>query len=217
VYIDPGFLAFLKKESAAASVADSDNPFSTSNGVLTIKAAASSAQVLSAVGAWAKYTSGLITTQFSFSQTYGYFEIRAKLPKGEGLWPAFWLLPKDETWPPEIDAMEAFGAPNPQGDGGVTMIHYASHALKNGNSCGAWYNTGVDITAAFHNYGVDVEPSGITYYFDGKPYATCAPNPDVNKPMYMLVNLAVGGWPGSPNAQTAFPASLQVQYVRAYK
>jgi beta-glucanase (GH16 family) len=217
VYIDPGFLAYLKQESATTSEADPQNPFSVSGGILSIKAEPSTPQILSAVGSWAKYTSGLITTQFSFSQTYGYFVMRAKLPAGAGLWPAFWLLPEDESWPPEIDAMEAFGATSPQGLGGVTMIHYASHAVSLNNSCGAWYNTGVNITAGFHDYGVDIEPTRITYYFDGKPYAMCPPNPDVNKPMYMLVNLAVGGWPGSPNAQTPWPSYLEVQYVRAYQ
>jgi len=85
--------------------------------------------------------------------------------------------------------------------------------------CGDWHDTGTDVTADFHTYGVDWEPDLITYYFDGKPYATCPANADANKPMYMLVNLAVGGagsWPGTPDATNAWPAFLQVDYVRAY-
>jgi beta-glucanase (GH16 family) len=187
-----------------------DNSFSISDGVLAIKAATSTAG----------YTSGIITTEHSFSQTYGYFEIRAKLPAGRGLWPAFWLLPIDMSWPPEIDAMEAFGDTNPvKGEGGRTMIHYASHFSPNNTVCGDWHDTGTDVTADFHTYGVDWEPDLITYYFDGKPYATCPANADANKPMYMLVNLAVGGagsWPGAPDATNAWPAFLQVDYVRAY-
>jgi beta-glucanase (GH16 family) len=220
VYIDPGFLAYLKNESESTAETDSDNPFAISNGILSIKAAPSSQQVLSAVGSWAKYTSGMITTQFSFSQQYGYFEMRAKLPAGKGLWPAFWLLPVNKAWPPEIDALEAFGAPNPQGEGGLTMIHYGSHALTSAENCGGWHDVGVDITQGFHTYGVDVEPTGITYYFDGKPYTTCPANSAVTEPLYMIVNLAVGGtgsWPGTPGSSNVWPAYLYVDYVRAYQ
>ena len=220
VYIDPGFLVYLKNESESTAETDSDNSFSISNGILAIKAAPSSQQVLSAVGPWAKYASGMITTQFSFSQQYGYFEMRAKLPAGKGLWPAFWLLPVNKAWPPEIDALEAFGSPNPQGEGGLTMIHYGSHTLTSAENCGGWHDVGVNITQAFHTYGVDVEPTGITYFFDGKPYTTCPANSAVTGPLYMIVNLAVGGtgsWPGTPNASNVWPAYLYVDYVRAYQ
>ncbi len=219
VYSDSNFIAYLRKESTSTAATDPEIPFPTNDGVLSIKAIPADKQTTNAVGSWALYTSGLITTQFSFSQTYGYFEIRAKLPAGKGLWPAFWLLPEDGTWPPEIDAMEAFGAANPLGQGGPTLIHYASHSTNALEECGAWYNTGVNVTTGFHTYGVDVEPSGITYYFDGKPYEKCAPNKDAAKPLYMLVNLAVGSaksWPGAPDATTIFPAYLYVDYVRAY-
>ncbi len=219
VYTDPGFYAYLKKESNAQSEIDPENPFTISNGSLAIRANPSSSQVLSAVGSWAKYTSGMITTQFSFSQTYGYFEMRAKMPAGSGLWPAFWLLPEDGTWPPEIDAMEFFGATSPGDQGGVTMIHYASHSTVAGQGCGNWYDTGVDLTQGFHTYGVDIEPTGITYYFDGLAYAHCPANSETNKPFYIIINLAVGGpgsWPGTPDSATIFPAYLYVDYVRAY-
>ena len=219
VYSDPNFISFLKKEPIATALMDPEYPFSITNGVLAIKAIPADAQTIAAVGPWAKYTSGLITSQFSFSQIYGYFEIRAMLPAGKGLWPAFWLLPEDGSWPPEIDAMEAFGDPNPAGLGGQTLIHYASHSTINSEQCGEWHNVGVNITQGFHTYGVDVEPSGITYYFDGKPYVTCKPNTDAAKPLYMLVNLAVGSsqsWPGAPDASTVFPAYMYVDYVRAY-
>ena len=217
VYIDPGFIAFLKNQSATTSEIDPDNPFAIKDGVLSIKAAPSSPEVLKAVGSWAKYTSGLITTQFSFSQTYGYFEARVKLPPGKGLWPAFWLLPIDETWPPEVDAMEVFGDTGVTGEGGRTLIHYASHGVNKKDSCGEWYDLGTDLTSGFHTYGVDIEIDKITYYFDGKPYASCPGNPDTNKPFYMLLNLAVGGWPGSPDVNTPWPSYMYIDYVRAYQ
>jgi beta-glucanase (GH16 family) len=93
-------------------------------------------------------------------------------------------------------------------------------ALISNQNCGAWHNVGVNITQGFHTYGVDVEPTGITYFFDGSPYASCPANSAVNKPLYMIVNLAVGGvgsWPGTPNSSNVWPAYLYVDYVRAYQ
>ena len=115
--------------------------------------------------------------------------------------------------------MEAFGNTSLAGQGGGTLIHYASHSTYSAEQCGDWHDVGVNVTEGFHTYGVDVEPTGITYYFDGKAYQTCKPNLDAAKPLYMLVNLAVGSaqsWPGAPDASTVFPAYLYVDYVRAY-
>jgi beta-glucanase (GH16 family) len=218
VYIDPDFLSYFN--STHQNPTNTPSPFTINNGILSIEAAPIDPNVAAAVGGWAKYTSGLITTQFSFSQQYGYFEMRAKLPEGKGLWPAFWLLPVSKQWPPEIDAMEAFGGPNPKGQGGTTMIHYESILPDQTQSCGAWHDVKEDITQGFHTYGVDVEPSGITYYFDGQAYAQCPPNPEANQPFYMLIDLAVGSdqsWPGSPDATNTWPAYLDVDYVRAYQ
>jgi beta-glucanase (GH16 family) len=217
VYIDQNFIDFLYGPSNSSTV---KSPFSLNNGVLSIEAKPSDSKILAAVGSWAKYTSGLITTQFSFSQMYGYFEVRAKLPKGKGLWPAFWLLPADKSWPPEIDIFEAFGAPNPIGEGGVTYIRNASHALIRDESCGEWHNVEVDITKDFHVYGVDWQPTHITYYFDDRPYSTCKPNSAANKPFFILINLAIGGegsWPGMPDESNIWPVYMQIDYVRAYQ
>jgi len=220
LYIDPQFIAHLKKVLPIEAQSDPDNPFSTDNGILTITAKPSSKEVIEAAGWWAKYTSGFISTQFSFSQQYGYFEMRAKMPKGKGLWPAFWLLPIDKSWPPEIDVMEFFGDVNEKGEGGLTKIHYASHAIEKGKSCGEWADMGVDLTVEFHTYGVKWEPSGFIFYFDDKPYATCPTNTDANQPMYLVANLAVGGagsWPGEPNSATVWPSEMNIDYIRAYK
>src|SRR5262249_34882959 len=83
-------------------------PWNVHDGVLTLQAAPASADVSAAIDGY-KYTSGMINTFNSFSQQYGYFEMRAQLPSGQGLWPAFWLLPKDGSWPPELDVMEVLG------------------------------------------------------------------------------------------------------------
>jgi beta-glucanase (GH16 family) len=218
VYIDSSFLSYFNSTHQTST--QTQSPFSINNGILNIEAAPIDPQVALAVGSWAKFTSGLITSQFSFSQEYGYFEMRAKLPAGKGLWPAFWLLPASKQWPPEIDAMEAFGDPNPQGDGSATTIHYQSISTDQTKSCGGWHNIGQNITQGFHTYGVDVEPTGITYYFDGLAYAQCPANPQANQPFYMLIDLAVGSsqsWPGSPDASNNWPAFLNVDYVRAYQ
>jgi beta-glucanase (GH16 family) len=156
------------------------------------------------------YTSGMITSFHSFSQTYGYFEMKAKLPAGQGLWPAFWLLPTDLSWPPEIDIMEVIGSTPNQLE---TSVHYdaGGHQMKN--------NTTIleGMTTGFHTYGVDWQRDKIAWYFDGSKVYEVATPAGMDKPMYMLANLAVGGeWPGSPDGTTSFPATLQIDYIRAY-
>ncbi len=222
VYTDPVFLKYLNSQSAVPTSATS--PFSINNGVLTIETKPADAVIQKNVGAWAKYTSGLLTTQFSFSQKYGYFEMRAKMPKGRGVWPAFWLLPTDKTWPPEIDGVESFGDTSSEGQGGRTKIHNATHyhhpQTGKPATCGAWFDTKVDITEGFHTYGVDVEPTGVTYYFDGVAYGSCPPNKEFDRPLYILINVAVGSegsWPKSPDTSTPWPAYMQVDYIRAFQ
>lgn len=183
--------------------------YSAQGGIMNIRAAPTPAAMQSDVNGYA-YTSGMITSFHSFSQTYGYFEMKAKLPAGQGLWPAFWLLPTDLSWPPEIDIMEVVGsAPNQL----VNSVHFdaGGHQMKNTISILEGMTTG------FHTYGVDWQRDKITWYFDGaKVYETATPA-GMDKPMYMLANLAVGGdWPGSPDGTTTFPATLQIDYIRAY-
>jgi beta-glucanase (GH16 family) len=187
------------------------NPFSQSNGQLTITASPGS----NPGGLW--YNSGLITTEGDFTQTYGYFEIRADLPQGQGMWPAFWLLPADKSWPPEIDALEAFGQTNANGEGGANSVHVGaitSDWASGGG--GSWVNMpgGADITAGYHTYGVDWEPDFVTYYIDGQQVFQVKTPSDMNKPMYMLANLAVGGnWVGSAAGETG---QMSIDYIRAY-
>jgi hypothetical protein len=155
-----------------------------------------------------RYTSGLITTQPSFTQTYGYFEMSARLPRGKGLWPAFWLLPADQSWPPEIDVMESIGDPG--------KIYQTAHS-----TLGAPPGHEVAVSSdpdGFHVFAVAWDPKSITWYLDGRETNRVPTPKDMNKPMYMLVNLAVGGhWPGAPDAATPFPARLTVRWVRAYR
>lgn len=190
------------------------------NGVLTLRAERQI--VLASNGKIYHYTSGMISTgpstatshDIHFSFTYGYVEIRAKMPQGKGFWPAFWLLPTDLSWPPEIDVVEVLG-----NDVHTINMHYhyldaQHHLVDNGVS---W--TGPDFSNGWHTYAVDWEPGSITWYIDGvkrRSFTEAAFIP--TKPMYLIANLAVGGyWPGAPNLSTTFPNSFEISYIRVWK
>jgi beta-glucanase (GH16 family) len=111
IYVDPSF-------TGSTSSALGANPFSIHDGILDITAAPTSPALADALEGY-QYTSGLITTRESFQQTYGYFEMRAELPQGQGLWPAFWLMPANGGWPPELDVVEKrVRDPAPEGSRG---------------------------------------------------------------------------------------------------
>jgi beta-glucanase (GH16 family) len=188
------------------------NPFSDTNGVLTIQAAKTPAADLSKVYNL-PYTSGIITTQGTFAQQYGYFEAGIETPAGQGLWPAFWLLPANGQWPPELDVMEQVD----NTVGGNTTSFSTVHSTVVANaSFGAVIPT--DLTSGFHTYGMNWTASTITFYVDGQQIFQTATPADDKQPMYMLLNLAVGGtWPGSPDATTDFStAQMKVDYVHVY-
>lgn len=162
------------------------------------------------------YLSGLITTEKSFTQLYGYFEARVTMPVGKGLWPAFWLLPQwRHDLPPaaprgqqEIDVFENIGK-----DGEV----YATvHTDQNGRKVPDNGRIPIDTVAKPHDYGVLVTPTDVVWYIDEREVRR-RPNKDFHQPAYMLINLAVGGdWPGNPDDTTVFPAVMRVDRVRAY-
>ena len=187
------------------------NPFSTSGGVLDIHAAPS-ADPSKTQGQ--TYTSGAITTFHSFAQQYGYFEMRAELPAGTGMWPAFWMLPVEHVWPPELDVLEAFGATNANGEGGAYSIH--SGPITTGvGGLGGWNDTnGANLYSQYNTFGVDWQADKMTFYFNGQSYASMATPSDFNQPMYLLANLAVGGhWAGAPAGQSG---DLKIDYIRAF-
>ncbi|MDB5445782.1 MAG: exsH [Phenylobacterium sp.] len=181
------------------------NPFSVANGVLTVTAQPiAPADQAAAFGA--SYSSGLLDTRGIFEQKYGYFEIRMALPSAQGSWPAFWMVPDPNTNGAEIDIGENI-AIQPQID---HLRGYANgqvvafgEALKPGDPSG------------FHTYGLMWTPTTVTYYYDDVAVYQTATPAGWNAPMYMLANLAVGGYGGPPNS-AAFPASLQIDYIRAY-
>ncbi|MDB5393136.1 MAG: uncharacterized protein JWM91_642 [Rhodospirillales bacterium] len=178
------------------------NPFSIQNGVLDIRAAPGSNPLGLA------YNSGSITTQNSFNQLYGYFEIDAKMPAGQGLWPAFWLLPASGAWPPELDTFEVLG-------NDPTTLYFSTHSSVQATQ-GTTLNV-ADVSAGFNQYGVMWGPSTVDLYINHVEVASMPTPADMNVPMYMLANLAVGGyWPGNPNSSTVFPADMLINYVHAY-
>jgi beta-glucanase (GH16 family) len=170
------------------------------------------------------FTSGRINTSSKFTQQYGRFEARIKLPAGNGLWPAFWSLGNNigsVGWPQcgEIDIMEVVRD--------FTVNHGSAH--------GPGYSGGNPLTATFklpsgsfssdyHVFAMEWEPNQVRWYVDNTLYETRTPA-DIpagttwvyDHPFFILLNLAVGGnFPGSPDASTPFPATLSVDYVRVY-
>jgi beta-glucanase (GH16 family) len=185
-------------------------PFVIRDGMLEITADRTTPAQAKALWKY-RYTSGLITTQGAFSQTYGYFEMRARLPAGQGFWPAFWLC-ADDSWPPEIDIFEVLGH-DPR------TVFMTTHILENDErrAIGKTY-TGVDTSDGFHIYGMAWSPKTIRYYVDRQEVAAIPTPGSVNAPMYLLANLGVGGaWPGRPDDTTPFPAKMIIDYIRVYQ
>jgi beta-glucanase (GH16 family) len=148
------------------------------------------------------YTSGMVTTYKSFTFKYGYISIKAKLPGGQGTWPALWLLPANQAWPPEIDIMENHGEPHQIS----TTVHWATPlgdraAAKN-------VNTAVNLTTSYNTYALKWTPTAITWYLDGKIVDSyTGPNvPQV--PMYFLADLAIDG--PAPSTSTFAIKSMRI-------
>jgi len=172
------------------------------------------------------YTSARIRTQGLFAQAYGRFEARMKLPTGQGIWPAFWLLGanvKHAGWPScgEIDIMETIGAPATM----YSTIHGPGYSGAHGISAKYTLPSGERVDRGFHTYAVEWAPHDIKFFFDHHLIVerTAASLPTgahwvYDHPFFILLNLAVGGaWPGNPDAGTKFPQKMLVDYVRVYK
>lgn len=184
------------------------NPFSVHEGVLTITAARAPDAIRPYINNY-EYTSGMLTTYESFAQTYGYFEIRADMPENHGTWPAFWLLPVDGSWPPEIDVIEMRGQdPN--------QLVLTAHSEASGEHTQARTVANVASTEGFHKYGLLWTPEELVWYFDDVEVARTDTPPDMHDPMYMIVNLGVGGWAKTPADGLATPAEMKVDYIHAY-
>lgn len=204
IYVDPGY-------AGEADAALGLNPFRVENGVLKITAEPVDARHLQALRGY-RYQSGVITSRASHLQTYGYFEIRARVPRGQGLWPAFWML-RPGMWPPEIDVIETLGHDPEQ----IEMhVHWNDPDGKHqSEGCEVRVPTA---TQQFHTYGVLWTPEAIVRFIDRKPVAASPTRAELDGPMYMIANLAVGGkWPGSPDPSTPFPAAFEIDWIAAWQ
>lgn len=184
------------------------NPFSVTDGVLSISATRTPDHLTDELEPW---LSGLLETHGTFEQTYGYFEVRARTPEGQGFWPAFWLMPADFSWPPEADILEILGS-RPD------IYRAATHTELWGDKVTAAESWLVpDTSADFHTYGLLWTPEKLIYTFDGRVMMEVPTPPDMHSPHAIRLNLALGGWDGDPNADTPDGGSLDVDYVRAYQ
>lgn len=201
IYVDP---AFPGLNPAPLGL----NPFSVRNGVVSIIATKTPEAVKGALWGF-PYVSGMLMNQPNFAQRYGYFEIRARLPAGKGMWPAFWLLPADGSWPPELDVLEQLGGDD---------IYQTVHTAQDGAHEQSGFKVRLDgATGGFHTYGALWTPDRVVWFLDGRETATAPTPADMHKPMYILLNLAVGGdMPGNPDEHNTWPARFSIDYVRVY-
>ncbi|NNE43198.1 MAG: glycoside hydrolase family 16 protein [Gemmatimonadetes bacterium] len=171
------------------------------------------------------YTSGRIKTQDLFAHTRGRFEARIRLPVGQGLWPAFWLLGDnfpEVGWPAcgEIDIMEYRGQRPREVSGAVHGPGYSGGASLGG----AYTLPSGNFNEGFHVFAIEWSENRIIWYVDDVPYQSVTPDdlpsgsPWVyDHPFFILLNVAVGGnFVGSPDASTTFPQTMLVDYVRVY-
>jgi len=204
IYVDPAF-------PGTAGHPLGVQPFSIANGVLTISAnPADPVRVRPFVHDIA-YTSGCITSELTLWRTYGYYEMRARLPLGKGFWPAFWLLTKRVVWPPEIDVFEASGVrPND--------VHIGVLGPERSGNADTWIMGAIGIADGFHAYGLDWSPESVAWFLDGREVWR-RPN-TIHEDMYILANLALGNrdpkFIPNPDASTPFPGRLEIDYIRIY-
>ena len=160
-----------------------------------------------------RYTSGQLISWGMFSQRYGVFEARMKLPKGRGLWPAFWMVNDEGPVPPEIDIMEFLGHD-------TSSWWTVLHTRRRGKhvTYGQQIRFNGDITRDFHVFAVDWRHDVVNYFIDDVQVMSVPTPPDMHRRMHMVLNLAVGGrWGGPTDATTVFPAYLEVDYVRVWR
>lgn len=172
------------------------------------------------------FTSARLKTKDRFAQAYGRFEARIRIPRGQGLWPAFWMLGADigtVGWPPcgEIDVMENIGR-----EPGVVhgTLHGPGYSGANGISGADTLPRGA-FADDFHVFAVEWQPQDVRWFVDGRLYSRTTPA-DLpggarwvfDHPFFLLLNVAVGGrWPGDPDSRTTFPQAMVVDYVRVYR
>ncbi|WP_291696567.1 glycoside hydrolase family 16 protein [Bradyrhizobium sp.] len=209
IYVDPRY-------AGRAAIPLGLDPFKINDGVLSI-VASRIPPALKAVLFDNEYTSGILTSQSSFAQKYGYFEIRAKIPAGIGVWPAFWLLANDGGWPPEIDILEGRG----QHPGDIVMTtHWRIPSTQKIEHCGFDFLL-PDAPTGFHDYGMLWERDRLVYFIDRKPVSDIKAPVGFDDPMYMIVNLAMGakyfGGVGIVDGMSPDTVAFEIDRISVYQ
>ncbi len=205
-----------------------ENAFINGSGSLVIKAIKLNPPLT--LSCWygpCQYTSARLITKGKFDLKFGRFEARIKIPQGQGIWPAFWMLGNNiDTvgWPQsgEIDIMENIGRE-------PSTVHGTLHGpgYSGGNGIGASFilPNNQAFAADYHVYAVEWSNNEVRWYVDGKIYKTVTAG-DIpagtqwvfDHPFFIILNVAVGGgWPGSPDGTSVFPQTMMVDYVRVFK
>ncbi len=150
-----------------------------------------------------------------------------KVPKGRGLWPAFWLNPEDGKWPPEIDIVEIVD----NGDGATRKSFHFLHSAGDQHSISLFsrlndagaYRPGFDFSEDFHVFAVEWTVDKVKHYVDNKLISKRRfdwrhKDGSGGGPAHIIMNLAVGGhWPGEPESEKIFPAILEIDYIRVWQ
>ncbi len=160
------------------------------------------------------YTTGAINTHHKYNFTYGYFEARLKMPKGKGMWPAWWML--KDGWPPEIDMLEILCSRPQQ----LRVNCHYGPAWNQEKSHEQIVNLDFDSTDDFHVYGFEWTPKYMKYYVDGVQVGHAFTDKTALQQctgMYMILNLAIDGWDGTPDETTVWPAQYQCDWVRVWQ
>ncbi len=178
--------------------------------------------IITAMKSPGSYTSARIKTQDKVGVQFGRIDVRAKLPKGQGIWPAIWMLGDGITtvgWPAcgEIDIMELIGHQPATTHG---TVHYNNNGYQ--SSTGSVSLAQGDFSDRFHVFSIVWDRNKIIWYMDNKPFKTFT-NSNIsgyafNSPFFFIMNVAVGGnWPGAPDEKTVFPQEMVVDYVRVFQ
>lgn len=163
------------------------------------------------------FTSGMVTTgptpeddNAKVAITYGTVEARFKAPAGRGLWPAIWMLPASKESRPEIDMLEMIGQ-----DPSELILHFHPEDRDADSPSKRIRVADPDLSEDWHTVGLQWTPGKLVYLLDGEPVWTVTGKQVPSEPMYLVMNLAVGGaYPGPPDAGTSFPATFEIDYVR---
>lgn len=194
-----------------------------SNGNLVIRAVK---ETYTSEGQTREYTSARMISQHKADWKYGMFEIRAKLPKGQGIWPAIWMMPTSSVyggWPAsgEIDIMEQLGH---QPGISYGTIHYGTSPQDHQHQGSSYALPSGDFSDDYHIFAVRWKEDSISWYIDGHRFYSRSKQ-DIgayhwpfDQEFYFILNVAVGGdWPGSPDGTTVFPQTMSIDYIRVYQ